>query len=403
MAIPRARHIADLLQVHVEDLAFLWGQRRDALGSRRHTLREYGELNERIEAHLQGLLVAAPNELSALLQPRLAGTDRDEVFAAAYALLRSTDATATRAVVIEFSRAAGPALAGLRDALSLAPHALFAPEIQSALDQAKPLTAASAAVVLANQRLLDGQSSRLAQLLVDPDPVVCELAWRAAMLADAKAPQHAPKRPFNDALAHPAATVRHAGWAAAAWTAQDRAMPLLRQFAASGDAVALHWLAVLGSEEDVEVLHEAALAIDDPVARCTLVARFGHPSALNAMLRWMTDADMALAVAAGDAFTRVTGVEVRGERRALPLPDDADAFTREMAPDVWLPDVPKARALMERHGADWAAGTRWCKGLRVDGEVARELLLQLDLEARWEVAARAAMQGRSVSAPAPVH
>jgi hypothetical protein len=58
---------------------------------------------------------------------------------------------------------------------------------------------------------------------------------------------------------------------------------------------------------------------------------------------------------------------------------------------------------MERHGADWATGTRWCKGLRVDGYVARELLLQLDLEARWEVAARAAMQGRMVSAPAPVH
>ena len=403
MTAPRARHIADLLQVHFEDLAFLWGQRREALGSRRHTLREYGELNERIEAHLQGLLVAAPNELIALLQPRLTGTDRDEVFAAAYALLRLADAGATRAVVIQFSRATGPVLAGLRDALSLAPHALFAPEIQSALDQAKPLTAASAAVVLANQRLLDGQSPRLVQLLADSDPLVCELAWRAATLADAKAPQHAPKRPFNDALAHPAAPVRHAGWAAAAWTAQDRVMPLLRQLAASGDAVALHWLAVLGGEEDVGALHTAALAIDDPVARCTLVARFGHPSALNALLRWMVDADMALAVAAGEAFTRITGVEIRGERRVLPLPDDADAFAREMAPDVWLPDVPKARALMERHGADWAAGTRWCKGLRVDGEVARDLLALLDLEARWEVAARAAMNGRPVSAPAPIH
>ena len=403
MAVPRARHIADLLQIHFEDLAFLWGQRRGALGSRRHTLREYGELNERIEAHLQGLLVASPVELTAMMRPRLNGIERDEVFAAACALLRLSDAPATHAVVVEFSRAAGPALAGLRDALSLAPHALFAAEIQSALDQAKPITAASAAVVLANQRLLDGQSPRLAQLLADTAPVVCELAWRAATLADAKSPQYAPRRPFNDALAHPAASVRHAGWAAAAWTAQDRAMPLLRQLAASGDAVALHWLAVLGSEEDVGALHQAALAMDDPVARCTLVARFGHPSALNALLRWMTDADVALAVAAGEAFTRVTGVEIRGERRALPLPDDADEFAREMAADVWLPDVPKAQALMERHGADWAAGTRWCKGLRVDGEVARDLLAPFDLEARWEVAARAALAGRPVSAPAPIH
>ena len=403
MAVARARHIADLLQVHFEDLAFLWGQRREALGSRRHTLREYGELNERIEAHMQGLLVASPAELIGWLQPRLSDVDRDEVFASAYALLRLSDVAATHAVVVEFSRAAGPALAGLRDALGLAPHALFAAEMRSALDQAKPPTAAAAAVVLANHRLLDGHSARLAQLLADPDAGVCELAWRAAALADSKVAPELPKRPFNQALAHAAAPVRSAGWGAAAWTAQARAMPLLRQLAASGDVVALHWLAVLGDEEDVALLHSAALAMDDVVARCQLVARFGHPSALNALMHWMADADMMLAVAAGEAFTRITGVDIRGERRVQPVPDDADDFTREMAPDMWMPDIPKARALMERHGAEWAAGTRWCKGLRVDGELARELLLQLDLEARWEVAARAAMQGRVVSAPAPIH
>ena len=197
MTAARARHIADLLQVHLEDLAFLWGQRREALGSRKHTLREYGELNERIEAHLQGLLVAEPAALVGWLQPRLAGSDRDEVFAAAHALLRLAEPAATHVVVVEFSRAAGPALAGLRDALSLAPEALFAAEMQSALDQAKPITAVSAAVVLANHRLLDGQSPRLARLLEDIDPAVCELAWRAAMVTDAVAPLSASKRPFN--------------------------------------------------------------------------------------------------------------------------------------------------------------------------------------------------------------
>ena len=98
MAAARTRLIADLLQVHVEDLAFLWGQRRDALGSRKHTLREYSELNERIEAHLQGLLVAEPAALVGWLQPRLAGGDRNEVFAAAYALLRLDESAATQAV-----------------------------------------------------------------------------------------------------------------------------------------------------------------------------------------------------------------------------------------------------------------------------------------------------------------
>ena len=109
MTVARARHIADLLQVHAEDLAFLWGQRRDALTSPRHTLREYGELNERLEAHVQGLLIARPAALVAMLQPQLTAPDRDEAFAAAYALLRLAEAESTRTVVVEFSRASGPA------------------------------------------------------------------------------------------------------------------------------------------------------------------------------------------------------------------------------------------------------------------------------------------------------
>lgn len=403
MPAARARHIADLLQVHLEDLAFLWGQRREALGSSKHTLREYGELNERIEAHVQGLLVAEPGALVGWLQPQVGGAERDEVFAAAYALLRLSEPAFTHAVVVEFSRAAGPALAGLRDALSLAPHALFAAEMQSALDQAKPITAVSAAVVLANHRLLDSQSPRLARLLEDPDAVVCELAWRAVTVADAAAPLIAPKRPFNHALGHAAPAVRSAGWAAAAWAGQARAMPLLRQFAGGGESPALHWLAVLGGQEDAPLLQKAGLEIADGAARCTLLVRFGHPSALHALLLWMNGDDPALAVAAGEAFTRITGVEIRGERKPLPLPEGADEFDREMAPDVWFPDVAKARALMERHGTEWAAGTRWRNGVRLDGEVSREQLIQLDLEARWEVAARAALAGRPVSAPAPIH
>ena len=403
MTVARARHIADLLQVHAEDLAFVWSQRREALASRKHTPREFGELNERIEAHVQGLLVAAPATLITLMQAQLATPDRDDAFAAAYGLLRLAEPESTHAVVVEFSRAAGPALAGLRDALSVAPHALFATEIQSALDQAKPITAVSAAVVLANHRLLDSHSARLAVLLEDPDPSVREWAWRAAAVADAAAKQGSPKRQYKHALAHAAPAVRSAGWAAVAWSGQARAMPLLRQFAAEGDVVALQWLSVLGHDEDAPLLQKGALAMADPAARCALLARFGHPSALNALLRWMDPVDVPLAAAAGDAFTRITGADIRGRRSTLPVPDDADEFSREMAPDVWLPDAAKAKALMDRHGAAWAGGHRWCNGVQVDGEVDRELLKQMDFEARWDVAARAAMSGRPVSAPAPIH
>jgi uncharacterized protein (TIGR02270 family) len=402
MADARARHIADLLLVHAEDLAFLWGQRREALTSRRHTLREFNELNERIEAHLQGLLIAGSGALMELMQPQLASPDRDDAFAAAYALLRANHAEATQAVMIEFSRAADSTLGGLRDALSSVPLATSADNMRAALEHAKPDTAVAAAVVLANHRVLDAQSSRLAQLLEDNDPIVCALAWRAAAAADTGAPQFAAARPYRHSLTRAPPPVRHACWAAVAAAGRIQAMPLLRHTAAEGDTVALRWLAVLGDESDAASLQQSALAMNDVVAACDLLSRHGHPSALGKLLDWM-EGEAPEAAAAGAAFTRLTGIDIRGQRVTLPVPDDADDFTREMAPDIWLPNTDQARIVMQRRGGEWAQATRWCQGFRVDGEVGRELLLQLDLEARWEVAARAAMNGRPVSGPAPVY
>jgi hypothetical protein len=65
--------------------------------------------------------------------------------------------------------------------------------------------------------------------------------------------------------------------------------------------------------------------------------------------------------------------------------------------------VRKARSEFERHGDTWAKGARWCQGHRVDEAITREVLLQLDLEARWDAAARAALAGRALSVPPPVH
>ena len=403
MSVARARYIPSLLQVHLDDLAFIASQRRAALNSRQHSLREFGELNERLEAHLQGALIAPPEALTAQLQPQLTAEDRDEAFAAAYVLLRLAEAQTTHAVVVEFSRAKGETLAGLRDALSMAPPSLFADEMRSALEQAKPATAVTAAVALANHRLLPVTSPRLAKLLEDDDAAVCELAWRAAQLADAAAPKTAPVRPFKAGLSHGSPAVRSAAWSAVAWAGQAPALALLRRSAAGGDAVALHWLAVLGTDEDAPLLHRAALEQEDVPARCELLARFGHPPALNALLRWMADDDALLAVSAREAFTRITGQDVCGERRQLPVAADADDFDREMSPDVWMPDVKKAAAVMERHAPEWATGHRWCQGMRLDGAVSREVLVKLDLEARWDAAARAALAGRAISAPPPIH
>lgn len=398
----RARFIADLLPTHLDDLAFLGAQRRQAMASSLHTLKTFAEINDRMSAHLQGLLVAPASHLQPWLTPRLAEPDRDDVFAAAYTLLHLPDPEATRAVMAAFSCAQGAALAGLRDALSLAPLAATQAELQSALDQARPDVAVAAAVALANHRQLDPRHGKLTAWLVDDEPTLATWAWRAAHLADVAAPAVAPARPLPHGVGHTDAQVRHAAWHAAAWVAPQATLGALRQRAQLADPVAWHWLAVLGAPDDVPLLQQAVRATEAAEPACALLARYGHPMALPALVQWMAPHDLPRAVAAGEAFTRLTAWDIRGERSRMPVADDADDFTREMAPDVWVPDAARAAQLMAQHSAHWQQGSRWCQGRRLDGPVDAGLLAQLDLQARWDVVARAALSGIRMAAPAPV-
>ena len=176
----------------------------------------------------------------------------------------------------------------------------------------------------------------------------------------------------------------------------------MRRAVADGDEVALRWLCVLGTPEDAKILGSASTALPSAERRCAALARYGHPAVLPTLLRWMESDDAATAHAAGLAFTRITGAEIQGERQTLPVPDDADEIEREMAPLVWMPDVAKAARLLGEHGAQWNAATRWCAGRRMDVAFAADDLAALDLQARWDVAARAALAGRPVSAPPPI-
>ena len=403
-APPRARYIQQLLQIHTDDLAFVWGQRCQALHSNQHTQRDFAALSERVEAHVQGLLCAPPEALLDHLRPGLSADDGDAAFAAAYALLRTAQASPTQTVLEAFGAAEGTTLRGLRDAMCLAPHAMFAQDLRTALKEAAPATAAAAAAVLASHGLLQAASARLALLLEDADPATAALAWRAALLADRQAREAPPARPFRLALSHADAAVRDAGWAAVVWSGQAAALPTLRKSVGEGDDVALRWLAALGTADDVAPLQRGTLAMADGTQRCAVLARHGHPGGLNALVRWMDGSDTgneAIAVAAGEAFELITGIAVQGERRQLAVPADADDFTHELAPLVWIPDAKKARLALEQQAAHWAGGLRWRRGLRVDRDLDALDARALDMQARWDLAARAALAGGR-AAPPPI-
>src|SRR2546426_7951091 len=80
----------DILEEHLEELAFLWSQRQAAVRDPAYTIRELTHLEERITAHLHGVLTIGEVALP-LLEDTLSAEDPHIVFAAAYALLHRSE------------------------------------------------------------------------------------------------------------------------------------------------------------------------------------------------------------------------------------------------------------------------------------------------------------------------
>src|SRR3989304_1971049 len=82
--------LIDILEEHLEEADFLWQQRQNALYDRVYNLNDLAELEERLLAHLDGL-VLGEKEAWKLLEPKLSNGEEGEVFSAAFVALDSRD------------------------------------------------------------------------------------------------------------------------------------------------------------------------------------------------------------------------------------------------------------------------------------------------------------------------
>src|SRR4051812_49439973 len=106
-------------------------------------MREMGMLEERIEAHVQGLLVLG-EDLAGFVAAALASSDDMATFAAAYALLRLGTADALERVRNALLEAEGERLEGIREALAHGPSQPLIPLLQSLFVSAPPPLAVAA-------------------------------------------------------------------------------------------------------------------------------------------------------------------------------------------------------------------------------------------------------------------
>ena len=382
--------IRDIAEEHFEELQFLWSQRRLALRSAAYTMREMGMLEERIEAHVQGLLVLGEH-LAGFVAAGLASSDEMAAFAAAYALLRSGTADALERVRDALLQAEGQRLEGIREALAHGPAQPLIPLLQSLFVSAPPPLAVAAGEALAFHRALQVSAEQLSPLLRDEAPAVRRGAWRIAAYSGMAVPPAL----YDVALRDEDPGVKAAALTAAAWNGYGGWLTHCRALAdapAPDGVPAIAMLAaVLPPQEYKAVTALAALPAFGP-ERHQIAAAFGHPLMVDFLLTEMESADPATAAGAGAAFGRMLGVAVESGRRASLPPHNGkpvDAFEAEFLDEVQLPDVPRAREHWERVRPQLAHAIRVAHGVDVSGGINRETFGLLDMASRRELCLRA--------------
>jgi uncharacterized protein (TIGR02270 family) len=337
-----------ILEHHAEEASFLWEQRDIAVRSSHATLASLARLDERLDAHLDGLRVGADEARAICCDGLASGGD---IFVAA--VLASDDLAA---------------LAHILDRIDDEPQ--LARGFVSALGW------------LEADDVLD-----VLERLLAP---TCSPALQALGIAGALAHRRDPGIALMDALASRDDALRARALRAAGELGRKDLLPeVLDAFAASSDEVRF-WSArsalLLGEERGAAILRPLAegdgvRAADaaDLAARASVTLRIDAlppPRAIRAAaalgdpkhVPWLLEAMEAreLARTAADAFSRITGCDLAAEGlEARPPRDDEDDEIDDDSLLPW-PDVPAVNAWWQRRKSEFEPGTRYLAGKPID-------------------------------------
>src|SRR5262249_17458384 len=133
-----------------------------------------------------------------------------------------------------------------------------------------------------------------------------------------------------------------------------------------------------------------------------VLAAFGHAEVMDTVLAGIESDNPRDAVAAGAAFSRITGFDVAGPQPVTLPPEEGsvtDEFQKEFLDEVLPPSAELANRRWKDAKARFAGAVRWRWGKDLSGEVPVGLLSDLDMESRWESCLRAKFHGFSLCNP----
>lgn len=318
-----------IAEQHLSEAAFLWSRLEQLFRSPRHDLAETAEQEQRLLAHLDGLVVGGAPVATRLLKPAVAEEDLPLAAAAAAALLAQYDQTS--AVLDLLPNGTELQHQAVRQALERCEHEDL-PALLTSLPAELPDTARAAVLEAQATRGLDAGPS-LPKWCQSETPELAAAALRAAR----SAPTRVEPRMIRQRMDSPEPAVRDAALELGLRLGLRSAWRACQQLVARkepGHRRAMELLALGGELADVDAL----LALTRvPRLRADAVWALGFSgrvSVANAALKWMRDEDHLFARLAAEAFSAITGLRLEGpylraepeeDEEIPPLEEDLDA------------------------------------------------------------------------------
>ncbi len=380
--------IQSIIDQHAEEAAFCWLLREAAIHAPNYDLAELAELDERVDAHLDGLQIAGDEGWRVCCE-QLSYEEPGEVFTAA--MLALPGAIEDRwNTVIEAGLAQPETTPGLISALGWMNYSHAAPHISRLLNCDDPQRQLVGLAASAIHRQNPG--TFLAAALNHED---IPLRTRALFaIGELGALEFTPQLTMN--LGHTDAGPRFAAAWAGALSGNASALIALKNLALGGHEDAARLAARALSPEEAQSLCKT-LAQNPNMGRVAMAAigALGDPVFLQLTLERMKVPDQARA--AGEAFSMITGIDLEYEDLDGDEPenfeagptDDPEDENVEMDQDEDLPWPNQAAVAnwLQSNASAFTAGERYLAGKLLSEDLTASKVLRIGTQRQRAAAA----------------
>jgi uncharacterized protein (TIGR02270 family) len=358
--------VPQVLDQHAEDAAFLAGLRDYAVRAPHYDLKHLAVLDARLEAHLDGLLVAGAAGLDRLLGALTAHAN-GEVFAATVLAFR-TDSQSALKVLIEHLRSAPEGQPAFAAAIGWLEWQRVESRVEQMLASADPIFRRLGLAACGQHRQDPGNALLAALGNADAD-VLARAARTAGELR-----RHDLMQELRRYRSHEHVPLRFwSNWATAQLGDQE-ALAVLRQFAEQHAEYQADALPVLLAwqprETSMAWIRELT---QDPLRKRLAISAtglFGDPQAIPWLIRQMQE--LPYARAAGEAFCLISGADLAELDLELQIYPDYDAgpnddpqdpnVEMDLDSDLAWPDPARVSAWWQANGARFAPGMAYLCG-----------------------------------------